>query len=81
MERQVYYKIMTHDAATAYVSVAYRIMEYDGETMTEEQFEIILKMLFDFYNEQEIQRVYHQNIVFSSYDAIINEEQIKKKCE
>ena len=37
---------MTHDAATAYACVAYRVMEYDREPLTEEQFEVILEMLF-----------------------------------
>ena len=34
---------MTHDAATAYACVAYRVMEYDREPLTEEQFEVILE--------------------------------------
>lgn len=72
---------MTHDASTAYACVAYRIMEYDGEVLTEEQFEVILEMLFGFYTEQEIRKIYDQNIVFSSYDAIINEKEIKQKIE
>ena len=70
---------MTHNAATAYACVAYRIMEYDGEVLTEEQFEVILEMLFGFYDEQEIQKIYQKNIVFSSYDAVINEDKIKQK--
>ncbi len=69
---------MTHDAATAYACVAYRVMEYDREPLTEEQFEVILEMLFGFYNEREIEKIYQQNIVFGSNDAIINEEKIKK---
>lgn len=72
---------MTHDASTAYACVAYRIMEYDGEVSTEGQYEVILEMLFGFYTEKEIQRIYNQNIVFSSYDAIINEKEIKQKIE
>ena len=31
---------MTHDAATAYACVAYRVMEYDREALTEKQFEV-----------------------------------------
>lgn len=73
--------MMTHNAATAYACVAYRVMEYDGVTLTEEQFEVILEMLFGFYSEWEIQKIYQQNIVFSSHDAIINEEKIKQKIE
>ena len=42
---------MTHDAATAYACVAYRVMEYDREPLTEEQFEVVLEMLFGFYND------------------------------
>ena len=61
---------MTHDAATAYACVAYRVMEYDREPLTEEQFEVILEMLFGFYNEREIEKIYQQNIVFGSNDAI-----------
>ena len=49
---------MTHDAATAYACVAYRVMEYDGVSLTVEQFEVILEMLFGFYNEWEIQKIY-----------------------
>ena len=41
---------MTHDAATAYACVAYRVMEYDGVSLSEEQFEVILEMLFGFYS-------------------------------
>lgn len=63
---------MTHDAATAYGCVAYRGMEYDGVLLSEEQFKVILEMLLGFYNEREIQKIYHQNIVFGSNDAIIN---------
>lgn len=69
---------MTHDAATAYACVAYRVMEYDREPLTEEQFEVVLEMLFGFYNEREIEKIYQQNIVFGSDDAIINEEKIKE---
>ena len=72
---------MTHDAATEYACVAYRVMEYDGVSLSEEQFEVILEMLFGFYNEWEIQKIYQQNIVFGSNDAIINEEKIKEKIE
>ena len=46
---------MTHDAATAYACVAYRVMEYDREPLTEEQFEVVLEMLFGFYNEDNVQ--------------------------
>ncbi|ERI70139.1 hypothetical protein HMPREF1548_02595 [Clostridium sp. KLE 1755] len=56
-------------------------MEYDREPLTEEQFEVILEMLFGFYNEREIEKIYQQNIVFGSNDAIINEEKIKGKLE
>lgn len=72
---------MTHNAATAYACVAYRVMEYDREPLTEEQFEVVLEMLFGFYNEREIEKIYQQNIVFGSNDAIINEEKIKGKIE
>ena len=72
---------MTHDAATAYACVAYRVMEYDREPLTEEQFEVVLEMLFGFYNEREIEKIYQQNIVFGSNDAIINEEKRKGKIE
>ena len=73
--------MMTHDAATAYACVAYRVMEYDREPLTEEQFEVILEMLFGFYEEWEIEKIYQKNIVFSSCDAIINEKKIKKEIE
>ena len=53
----------------------------DREPLTEEQFEVVLEMLFGFYNEREIEKIYQQNIVFGSNDAIINEEKIKGKIE
>lgn len=63
---------MTHEAASTYACVAYRILEYDAEVLTEKQFEVIWEMLFGFYDEREIQKIYQKNIVFSSYDAIID---------
>lgn len=72
---------MTHDAATAYACVAYWVMEDDGGTLAEEQFEVILEMRFRFYYEWEIQKIYQKNIVFGSCNAIINEEKIKKNIE
>ena len=70
---------MILDAATAYACVAYRVMEYDGVSLSEEELEVILEMLLGFYNEWEIQKIYQQNIVFGSNDAILNEGRIKEK--
>jgi len=45
---------MTHNVATAYACVAYRVMEYDGELLNEKQFKVILKMLFGFTMKRKL---------------------------
>lgn len=72
---------MTHQAAAAYACVAYRIMEYEGHGMSEEQLDILLDTLYDFYTEREIERIYQENIHFDSYEAIMETEEIKRKYE
>ena len=45
---------MSHNAATAYACVAYRIMEYEGSEKSEEYLDILLDILYSFYTENEI---------------------------
>ena len=47
---------MTHNVATAYACVAYRVMEYDGELLNEKQFKVILKMLFGFTMKRKLKK-------------------------
>ena len=70
---------MTHQASTAYACVAFRIMIYEGTEMTEENLDILLGVLYDFYTADEIQKIYVQDIIFDSYDAFINDKIIKSK--
>lgn len=72
---------MTYSAAIAYACVAYRIMKYDGREQSEEHLDILLGVLNDFYTEREIEKIYQQNIVFDSYEAVMDIEEIIKKAE
>lgn len=47
---------MTHQSSRAYACVAYRIMEYEGQEMSEEYLSILMEMLYDFYTESEIKK-------------------------
>lgn len=69
---------MRHEAATAYACVAYRIMEYEGDEMSEEYMDILLDMLMGFYTETEIICIYQEDIHFSSCEAILKDAEIKK---
>lgn len=70
---------MRYQTATAYACVAYRTMEKDGMPMTEENMELIIGILYDFYSEQEIEKIYQDNICFDSYQMIMDDKEIKNK--
>lgn len=70
---------MSHQASTAYACVAYRIMEYEGKELSEEYLGVLLEILYDFYTESEIKKIYQENIRFDSYDAIINKNEAKQQ--
>ena len=53
---------MTHQSSRAYACVAYRIMEYEGQEMSEEYLSLLMEMLYDFYTESEIKKVYLDNV-------------------
>ena len=48
---------MTHQSSRAYACVAYRIMEYEGQEMSEEYLSLLMEMLYDFYTESELKKV------------------------
>ena len=70
---------MTHQASTAYACGAYRIMEYEGKELSEEYLGVLLETLYDFYTESEIRKIYQDDIHFDSYDAVINDNEIKQQ--
>ena len=70
---------MRYQTATAYACVAYRTMEKDGMPMTEENMELIIGILYDFYSEQEIEKIYRDNICFDSYQMFMDDKEIKNK--
>ena len=70
---------MRYQTATAYACVAYRTMEKDGMPMTEENMELIIGILYDFYSEQEIEKIYPDNLCFDSYQMIMDDKEIKNK--
>lgn len=67
---------MTDKAATAYGCVAYRMMEYEGNEMTEEYLSILMEMLYDFYTPKEIVGIYQKDIRFDAYEAMIKNPEI-----
>lgn len=62
---------MTHQSCRAYACVAYRIMEYEGQEMSEEYLSILMEMLYDFYTESEIKKVYLDNVQLDSYEVML----------
>ncbi len=72
---------MRYQTATAYACVAYRTMEKDGIEMTEENMEMVIGILYDFYSEQEIEKIYRDNICFDSYQMIMGDKEIKSKIK
>lgn len=70
---------MTYQTSTAYACVALRIMTHEGSEITEEYLDILMGVLYDFYTADEIQKIYAQDIIFDSYDAVINDMTIKRK--
>ncbi len=67
------FNYMTYQASTAYVCVALRIMTHKGSEITEEYPGILMGMLYDFYTAGEIQKIHSHDIIFDSYDAVIND--------
>ena len=65
---------MTNQASTAYACVAFRIMACEGADLTEEYLDILMGILYDLYTSDEIQKIYRQNIVLDSYEAIVGEK-------
>lgn len=63
---------MTHQSSRAYACVIYRIMEYEGQEMSEEYLSILMEMLYDFYTENEIKKVYLDNVVGRRIEGDIN---------
>lgn len=72
---------MTQQASTAYACVAYRIMEYEGNDVSEEYLGILLDTLYGFYTEKEIEKIYQSNLRFDSYTAVIADHRIKKDTD
>jgi len=70
---------MTYQASTAYACVAFRIMAHEGNELTEEYLDMLMGILYDIYTDDEIQKIYTQNIIFDSYDAVVNDMIVKRK--
>ena len=70
---------MTCRASKAYACVAYRIMAYEKEELSEEYLDMLMGILMDFYTDKEIQKIYEKNIILDSYGIVMNEEIIKRK--
>lgn len=62
---------MTYESSNAYACVAYRIMEYEGQEMSEEYLSILIEMLYDFYTESEIKKIYLDNVRLEAYETIL----------
>jgi len=56
-------------------------MDYEGDEMSEEYLDILLDVLYTFYTEKEIVKIYQDDIIFDSYEAVIYDERFKKKTE
>lgn len=65
---------MTHQSSRAYACVAYRIMEYEGQEMSEEYLSLLMEMLYDFFTESEIKKVYLDNVRLDAYEMLRNGE-------
>ena len=72
---------MRYWTATAYACVACRTMEEEKMAVTEENMEMILGILYDFYSEKEIEKIYSGNIRFDSYQMIMEDQKIKQKIK
>jgi len=62
---------MTYESSSAYACVAYRIMEYEGQEMSEEYLSILMEILYDFYTESEIRKIYLDNVQLEAYETIL----------
>lgn len=65
---------MTYESSNAYACVAYRIMEYEGQEMSEEQLNILMELLYEIYTEREIKKIYRENIQIDIYEALMGEK-------
>jgi hypothetical protein len=70
---------MTCSESTAYACVAYRMMECEGNEISEEHMEILLNILYEFYTETEIQKIYRDGVRLDLYDAVIHDERASGK--
>ena len=64
---------MTHQSSRAYACVAYRIMEYEGQEMSEEYLSILMEMLYDFYTANGIKKVYLDNVRLDAYETLLRD--------
>ena len=64
---------MTHQSSRAYACVAYRIMEYEGQEMSEEYLSILMEMLYKLYTESEIKKVYLDNVRLDAYETLLRD--------
>ena len=64
---------MTHQSSRAYACVAYRIMEYEGQEMSEKYLSILMEMLYEFYTENEIKKVYLDNVRLDAYETLLRD--------
>ena len=64
---------MTHQSSRAYACVIYRIMEYEAQEMSEEYLSILMEMLYDFYTESEIKKVYLDNVRLDAYETMLRD--------
>lgn len=62
---------MTYQSSSAYACVAYRIMEYEGQEMSEEYLSILMEMLYDLYTESEIKKIYLDNVRLDFYETML----------
>ena len=46
-------------------------MEYEGQEMFEEYLSILMEMLYNFYTESEIKKIYLDNIRVDAYEAML----------
>lgn len=72
---------MTKNGAAAYACVAYGVMEEEKKEISEEYLSVLLEILYEFYTEKEIKKIYEGNICFDCYEAVINEDKIKNKIK
>ena len=62
---------MTYQSSRAYACVAYWIMEYEGQEMSEEYLSILMEMLYELYTESEIKKIHLDNVRLDSYESML----------